>query len=182
MLERIIPFAHKKISEYVTENDIAVDMTAGNGNDTLYLSSIAKHVYAFDIQENAIATSKSLLDKHHVSNVSLIHDSHINVSQYVKDSVSVAVFNLGYLPNGDKSITTTASTTLQALDALLPLMKKQSLISITIYIGHEQGIVESNMVKEYAMNLPSNQYNVLLYSMLNKNNAPYNIFIEKIGE
>ena len=182
MLKRIIPFAHSKIKEYLSKDDIAVDMTAGNGNDTLLLATLAKHVYSFDIQENAIANTRKLLEKNEQHNITTILDSHENVGKYVKEPIKCAVYNLGYLPKGDKTITTTASSTLKSLDNLLPLIKKNGLISITVYIGHDEGSVESDYVKEYVSKLPSNKYNVLLYSNMNKNNAPYNIFIEKIGD
>ena len=182
MLERIVPFAHKIIKEYISTDGTVIDMTAGNGKDTLFLASLAEHVYAFDIQVEAIKNTNRLLLVSKVNNVTTIHDNHINVANYVKEKVQCVVFNLGYLPKGNPSITTTATTTLVALQNVLPLMKKNSIISITLYIGHENGLLESNCIKEYVSKLPSHMYSVLQYSTLNKNNAPYNIFIEKIGE
>ena len=182
MLKRIIPFAHSKIKEYLTENDIAVDMTAGNGNDTLFLAKLCRHVYSFDVQNDAIKNTRRLLEENNIDNVTLILDSHENIDNHITESIQCAVYNLGYLPSGDKSITTTASSTLKSLDKLLPLMKKNSLVSITVYVGHKEGSLESKQVEDYASKLPSNKFNVLLYSNLNKRNAPYNIFIEKIGD
>ena len=39
------------LTEVVTQDDIVVDATMGNGHDTLFLAKLAKQVYAFDIQE-----------------------------------------------------------------------------------------------------------------------------------
>ena len=54
------------ILEHLSEGDVAVDFTMGNGNDTLFLSRTvgeSGRVYAFDIQEEAlISTSKFLED------------------------------------------------------------------------------------------------------------------------
>ena len=182
MLERIIPFAHSKVKEHINIDDIVVDMTAGNGNDTLFLASLCKHVYSFDIQANAISNTKNILSRNGLDNVTLIQDSHVYVSKYVKDQISCAIFNLGYLPRGDKSITTKGESTLKALDNLFPLLKPNGLVSITVYVGHPEGNKESELLEEYVSALPSNKFNVLLYKNLNKKNAPYNIFIEKIGE
>lgn len=182
MIERITLFAHKNIEDFITKEDIAVDMTAGNGSDTLFLASLCKHVYAFDIQENAICNTKRLLESVGISNVTTILDSHVNVNKHVSEKVRCAVFNLGYLPKSDKIITTTGKTTLQAINNILPLMMKNSLISITVYTGHKEGYEESILLKEFVSTLPSNTYNVLQYSNLIKKNSPYNILIEKIGE
>ncbi|NLP30485.1 MAG: rRNA methyltransferase, partial [Clostridiales bacterium] len=48
--------ALKILSEYVSEGDIVVDATAGNGNDTLALAKLVKKtgkVYSFDVQDEA---------------------------------------------------------------------------------------------------------------------------------
>lgn len=182
MIERITPFVHKNIKDYVTGEDIAIDMTAGNGTDTLFLASLCKHVYAFDIQKSAINNTNRLLKSKGISNVTTILDSHVNVNKHINEKVRCAVFNLGYLPKSDKLITTTGKTTLEAINNILPLMMKNSLISITVYIGHKEGQEESILLKEFVSTLPSNIYNVLQYSNLIKKNAPYNILIEKIGE
>lgn len=39
-----------------------------------------------------------------------------------KGHIDAAIFNLGYLPKGDKSIVTKPDTTIQAINSLLSLM------------------------------------------------------------
>ena len=51
----------------------------------------------------ALDTTQTLLNNHQVSNFKLIHDSHENMINYVKDFKAV-IFNLGYLPNSNKEI------------------------------------------------------------------------------
>jgi tRNA G37 N-methylase Trm5 len=182
MLERILPFAHNKINEYVSKEDIVIDMTAGNGNDTMFLASLSKKVYAFDIQKEAISNTRKLLEENNISNVELILDSHINVQKYVNEKIQCAVFNLGHRPNGNPDITTTASTTISALNNLFPLLKVNGLISVVVYVGHKNGETESALLNDFVSNLPSKTFDVGQYSTLNKKNAPYNILIEKIGE
>ena len=182
MFDRITDFAHKKINELVTKNDIVVDMTSGNGNDTLFLSKIAKHVYSFDIQEDAIKETTKLLDKNAITNVTLIHDGHQNIDKYVFDKIKCAVYNLGYLPGTDKSVTTLATTTIESISKTLDYLALEGFVSITVYTGHKEGYNESIQITEFVSSLPSKKYNVILYSTLNKKAPPYNIFIEKIGE
>ncbi len=50
-----------------------------------------------------------------------------------------AIFNLGYLPKGDKSIVTKPDTTIQAINALLSLMSIEGIIVFVIYHGHSEG-------------------------------------------
>ena len=50
-MQKIIEFAHYLLKEKITSSDICLDMTLGNGNDTLFLLKYAKFVYAFDIQK-----------------------------------------------------------------------------------------------------------------------------------
>lgn len=182
MFDRIISFAHRKIKENVGKKDIVIDMTAGNGNDTLLLSEIASHVYSFDIQEDAINNTRNLLEDNAVTNVTLIHDGHQNVEKYVSEKIKCAVYNLGYLPSSDKSLTTLPSTTIDSITKTLELLVKEGFICITVYTGHKQGFEESIVLKEFVSSLPSKRFNVLIYANLNNKNAPYNIFIEKTGE
>ena len=56
---------HKQfILTHLREGDVAVDFTMGNGHDTAFLSKTVGptgHVYAFDIQEQAVlSTAKNL--------------------------------------------------------------------------------------------------------------------------
>src|SRR5690625_1410651 len=101
MLQGIIPFAHELLSRTVNDGDITVDATCGNGNDTLFLSTLVGengHVYAFDIQHQAINTTNNLLNEHKRKNVTLIHDSHANARQYIEqeNTLQAVIFNLGY--------------------------------------------------------------------------------------
>ena len=106
--------AHAFLSEVITKEDIVVDATMGNGYDTLFLAQLAKKVYAFDIQEQAIKQTAKRLAEAKVDNVELLLTGHENVGQYIK-STKAAIFNLGYLPSADKSVITQPHTTIQAL-------------------------------------------------------------------
>jgi len=179
MIEKVVPFVHTVVRDYISKNDIVIDMTMGNGNDTLFLSLISKHVYSFDVLDQAINSTKELLEQHFIDNVTLIKDTHLNVDLYVQDKVSCILFNLGYLPGGDKNLTTKPTETIEALEKALVLLNNKGIISITVYPGHENGKIESELLLNYVTSLSSKDYNVVTYKFINKNNSPYNIFIEK---
>jgi len=178
-MKQIIPFIHDLIKTSFNKSHIAIDATAGNGNDTLFLASHLKHVYAFDIQEAAIkATTKRLSDANQ-SNVTLFHDSHEQIEKYVKTPYDVVMFNLGYLPKSDPSVITHKASTLNALRAALKGLNKGGLVCLTLYIGHAGGSEEADAVEAYVKALESAHYQVLKYQFVNKEKAPYNIIIKK---
>lgn len=109
-METMIEYVHNRIKR--KDYQIAIDFTMGNGHDTLFLSKVAKQVYSFDIQQEALNNTKKLIED--TDNVNLILASHENFDCYVKN-FDVGIFNLGYLPNGDHQITTMADSSLQAI-------------------------------------------------------------------
>src|SRR5690625_6407897 len=105
MVKGIIPFAHQILADNVQPGDTVVDATCGNGNDTLFLSKLVGetgHVYAFDIQEQAINNTKTKMTENQMKNATYIHDNHAHLSTYIpknlKGNIGGAIFNLGYLP------------------------------------------------------------------------------------
>lgn len=169
---------------FVKEGQVVLDCTVGNGNDTLILGKCVGptgKVYGFDIQKEAIERTKEKLacenlDKH----VILILDGHENIDLYVKEEVDFVIYNLGYLPRGDKNIITKKETTLVSLEKALGLLKEHGVLLITCYIGHEGGLEEKNAVENFLMSLDQKQYNVLKHEFINQKNKPPILFsIEK---
>ena len=138
------------MDKVVSQDSIAVDATAGNGNDTLKLSTLAKSVYSFDIQELAVIKTKIRTQDR--SNVSVILDSHEHIYRYVP-SFDVLVFNLGYLPNSESTLATQAETTLRTLKQNLPYLTKKGLLLITYYRRHPGGTEEYESVSTYLKSL-----------------------------
>ena len=63
MIKRPIHLSHDFLAEVLDDESIAIDATMGNGNDTAFLAGLAKKVYAFDVQEQALEkTSQRLSD------------------------------------------------------------------------------------------------------------------------
>ena len=177
---RILEFAHKTIKDRVSSNDICVDMTVGNGNDILFMAKITKFVYGFDIQQQAIDNTTKLLKQNNIDNYRLFLSSHENVDKLVNEKVKAFIFNLGYLPTGDKSITTNYESTINAINNALKILDVKGVIIIVVYVGHESGKIEDEKLNEYIKTLNQKQYDVISYRFLNQiNNPPYCIVIER---
>ena len=98
------------ICNHLHEGGVAVDFTMGNGHDTEFLCRTVGEsgkVFAFDIQEQAVESTRKNLDASGCPRVyTLIHASHHRVREFVDTPINAGMFNLGYLPGGDKRITT----------------------------------------------------------------------------
>lgn len=157
---------------------IAVDATCGNGHDALWLAEGCDRVYAFDIQPEAVKTTAELLGAHNRSGkVELFCESHANMKSRVSEEAAVIVFNLGYLPGGDKEITTHTESTLCALQAALELLRVDGLLCVTVYWGHPSGREEREAVLRWAKNLDKGIYHCVHTDMLNQPNCPPEIVL-----
>ena len=175
------------LDKIVQKGDVVIDATMGNGYDTIYLGNLVGEngkVYAFDVQEEAIKSTKKKVERDNMTDrVELILDGHQNLDKYVKEEVSCVVFNLGYLPRAKHVVITKPDTTLEAIKKSLKLLKPNGIISIAAYIGHEGGLEEKNYICEYLDNLNQNEFNVLHMQFTNQiNNPPQRILIEKKGD
>lgn len=184
MLLNILDFVHKNIQQTVQAGDTVIDATAGNGHDTLFLASCVGaqgKVVAFDIQATALeATSNRLAKAGYSERVQLIHAGHEHLSEYIKSKVSAIIFNLGYLPGGDKNCTTQANTTLKAMQSGLNLLTDNGVLAAVLYPGHEQGKIEAETIQTWAQSLPQQQIAVLKYAFINRiNDAPFALILQK---
>lgn len=171
---RIIPFAHEVLRQYVKDDSVVIDMTCGNGHDTKFITTLpAKKILSFDIQEQALNKAKTLNDD---DRIEFILDSHENVSDYI-DEFDVAIFNLGYLPGSDKTITTTKDTTISAISNLISIGGDSFLIIIVVYPGHEEGRIESLAINDFLDNL--SDFEISKYQLINKDTAPYVFIVKK---
>ncbi|QLK86296.1 class I SAM-dependent methyltransferase [Staphylococcus sp. 17KM0847] len=186
IIERILPFAKTMMTTHVHTNSTVIDATCGNGLDTTFLAQLVPngHVYACDIQSQAIVTTRQRTAQY--SNVSIIQTGHEKIIDYIQpthlQSLDGAMFNLGYLPKGDKSIVTRPETTIVAIEQILKHLRPKGIIVLAVYPGHEEGRIESEHVKQYVQQIDQQQAHVLQYSFINQqNHPPYIIAIEKRG-
>lgn len=186
MLQNALRFSHTLLKELVQPGNIAVDATMGNGNDTLLLAELVGktgHVYAFDVQQQALDHTRDKLAKEgKLERVTLIKAGHENFKTYFKSKkpLTAAVFNLGYLPQSDEAITTLPATTEAALQQMLTVLAPRGRIIIVSYHGHPGGEAELSAIQEFCKALPEETYSVINYQFFN-NAAPLPILycIEK---
>ena len=170
------------IGNHIKEGDTVVDFTMGNGHDTAYLSKAvgeSGHVYAFDIQAQALeSTRKNLAEQGCPDNVTLIHDSHHRLKEYVNTPFRVGMFNLGWLPGGDKSITTMRETTLPAIRDAIELLDRDGILNIAIYPGHKEGDAEGQMILDYLAGISRHRVCATLVKIVNSPTSPFFIVVE----
>ncbi len=138
-----VPLAHFFLKERLRPGDSVVDATCGNGQDTLFLAGSvgsAGHIWAFDIQAEALAmTGEKLAAAGFESRVRLVQAGHERLAEFVKEPLHAVIFNLGYLPTGDREIVTTAETTIAALQQAKALLLPGGFILVAVYTGHAGG-------------------------------------------
>ncbi len=176
--------SHKYISENVKEGSFCIDGTAGRGRDTLFLSNLVGEsgkVLAFDIQKDAIESTKALLQKEKRENVTLIHDCHSKMDRYAKDNSADAImFNFGWLPGGDHNIFSTGETSVSAIKKGLDILKPGGVMTLCIYCGKETGFEEKETLLCFLSALDQKKYSVLLNDFINRGgNPPIAVFILK---
>ncbi|MBQ8002218.1 MAG: class I SAM-dependent methyltransferase [Clostridia bacterium] len=166
-----LKLSHEYIKQHVTKGDVCVDATMGRGRDTLLLCSIAKEVFAFDIQSEALSSTKKLLEENQISNAKLILDSHHNLKNYVQ-SAKCVVFNFGFLPGGDHSIFSHSDTSIKAIRAALDIIADDGFVSICSYYGGDTGFEERDALLAFLQTLDAKKYTVMLQSFHNRPNCP----------
>lgn len=181
MIKRPIQLSHDFLAEVLNKDSIVVDATMGNGNDTAFLAALAKKVYAFDIQEQAVQKTSDRLAQLGLENAELILAGHEQVSDYVSEPIRAAIFNLGYLPSADKSVITKPETTLIAIEKILAKLEVGGRVAIMIYYGHEGGDMEKDAVLDYVQTLDQTAFTAMLYQPLNQiNTPPFLVMVEKL--
>ena len=172
VLKNTTALALAMCGQYADSAAAAVDATCGNGHDTLWMAARFGKVYAFDIQQSAIDATEMRLAEAGCTNIELICDSHHRMAEYVKEPVKLVMFNLGYLPGGDKNVSTAAETTMEALEASLRLLAVDGLLCITMYQGHEAGYQERLRILDWAAGLDKGIWHCVHTNMVNQPNRP----------
>ncbi len=172
--QSILNYVKREIILNVNSNDIVVDATVGNGNDTLFLAKIAKKVIGLDIQEEALRRTREKLQK--FSNVSLKLMSHEYIGKLKEKNIKLIIFNLGYLPNGDKNITTHSTSTLKAIKESIKVLSADGLILVVVYPGHKEGQKEAKAILEFLQN---SKYYYEIKRNTNNVIAPFLVIIKK---
>jgi len=169
-------WAKEMIEEALFPGARAIDATMGNGYDTAWLCELvggSGMVYAFDVQKDAVERTAERLEKAGLrKRATLLCKGHEHMMECVHEQVDAVLFNLGWLPGAEHMVTTQTSTTLQAVDAALGLLKEEAVMTICIYPGHEEGTRELHALLEWAAKLDGKRYDAMLRHYLNQPNDP----------
>ena len=113
-----------------------------------------------------------------VENMVVVSD----VLDYIKESIDGGLFNLGYLPGGNKSIHTMRESTLPAIQGAISLLKKGGVLVISVYPGHEEGNLEGKMVLEELSKLSRFEFCVTNFRIINSPDSPFIVAVEKYNK
>jgi len=171
-----VEMAHVLIHTVVEPGDFVVDATCGNGKDTVFLARLVGEkgkVLAIDVQPLAVERTKSLLQKEGLgSRVTLVRDDHSLIRHYLREPVKAAMFNLGYLPGGDKRVVTRPETTIAAMREILSAVVPGGLVTVVAYTGHPGGVEELEALLSYVRGLPQHEFSVMQSCYINQVHHP----------
>lgn len=176
-----IDLAFSFFEKHLCSSDHVIDATIGHGYDALKALSFIPDglLYGFDIQQSALDSTDARL-KTAYKNYKLFKKSHADFSNEIpNESIALVIYNLGYLPKGDKTLTTMVESTLTSLNKALELIKPGGFISIMCYSGHIEGARETHHVVDWAKSLDKTNYLVSSHSLLNRDKAPMLCLVQK---
>jgi 16S rRNA C1402 N4-methylase RsmH len=191
-LPTAVQWSHVILSSRLRPGDVGVDATAGNGNDTVFL---AQHVlpggrvFAFDVQQEAIEATRGQignlkLEIEDTQSVTVHHAGHERMAELLplefRGKLRAVMFNLGYLPGGDKALITRVDTTLSALDQALEWLASDGVLAVVVYPGHEGGREEADVVERRMAALPSDRFEAQRLGFVNfKPTTPFCLAVRK---
>lgn len=165
----------------------AVDATAGNGHDTLFLADgvgPGGRVYALDIQEEAaLNTGKRLEAAGLADRVTILIRGHQDLDALVREPVDAVMFNLGFLPGSDRSVITRPDTTREGINAALRILKPGGRLSVVVYTGHPGSREEAGEVAGLLARLDLREFNVQKMVFWNsRSDSPELYFVTRTGD
>ena len=176
--------SHKFMKENLKSGAFCIDGTAGRGRDTLFLAQIAGEngrVLAFDIQKEAVESTRLLLEQNQIRNAQVHLCCHSKIDEFAQpNSVDGIMFNIGWLPGGDHDTFSTSKTSLIALEKALELLKPGGVMSLCLYYGKENGTEERDAILDLVKGWDQKRCSVLLCDFINRASCPpIAVLIEK---
>ena len=182
-----VDLAHHYWKQLLQPGDCVIDATCGNGKDTLVLAKLIGEegmLIGMDIQEEALARTRALLEEQlpakQMSQIHLFLQSHADfppISQEKK--IKLIIYNLGYLPGGNKEITSKVSSTLESVKKSLGVLTPSGAVSIACYPGHPEGAREEEALIQLLTTLPSAEWSVWHHRWQNRPLSPSLILIQR---
>lgn len=182
LFHNAVTYIHTILRAHVEAGDVVIDATLGNGLDAATLAEAigpTGTLYGFDIQQVAIDVTRSRL-KNTPCTAVLHLGGHEDMSTVVPKehhgAVRCVTFNLGYLPGGDKAVTTVATTTERALSAALTMLADDGIVTIVCY-GHEEGERERLAIESVLSTLDQARWTCVRSTFLNQKGVPPTAYI-----
>lgn len=172
----VVHLAHVIFQEILIPGDCVVDATCGNGKDCLVLARLLQgkgKVVAYDVQQEALDRAKHLcatsLSEEEYKIIEFKKQSH----EYINEvGARLFHYNLGYLPRGDKCITTLKATTVVSIQKALTLVADRGVITVVCYPGHREGEKEMIALETLGKELDAQRWEVGTFYVMNRNKAP----------
>lgn len=179
-----VNLSHKVVAEVISQGDVVIDATVGNGNDTVFLAGLVGsqgHVFGFDTQQAALDRAREkLINTQLLPRVTLFNAGHEQLSMHVTESIKACMFNLGYLPGSEHRVVTQPQTTVSAIRQAMDLLLSKGIISIVVYTGHQGGPEEAAAVAAMIESLPQELWDVAAITFPNRrNDSPYLVTIQR---
>lgn len=176
-----LDLAHNYWSTLLSPEDTAIDATCGNGYDAAFLAALGVRLYALDIQQEALDEAQRKIESLKISSrVTLLKRCHSQFPEEIAfQSVKLIVYNLGYLPGGNKTLTTQVGTTLESMRQAQQLLTPGGAISITCYPGHAEGKLEEAQLLLFAQTLDAKSWSCCYHSWVNRRNSPSLLLLQK---
>ncbi len=170
-MKSIVDLSHEFLKPSLHAQAICIDATLGHGHDTeFFLQNNVRKVYAFEIQEDVLnATEKRVSDQR----LTCLLKGHEHMDE-IEEVVDAIIFNFGYCPHGDETITTLPETSLEAVKKGLDLLKNRGRMALVFY-PHDVGKKEEGVILDYLL---STKHDLLKVERLKKT-GPYFIGVEK---
>jgi glycine/D-amino acid oxidase-like deaminating enzyme len=164
---RVAELAHAAVRAAAGPGETVVDATAGNGRDTVFLAGLVGaggRVIAFDVQPLALERTRRRLAAGGFRNVVMHLRDHAELAAAVPGSdrgrVGAVMFNLGFLPGGDRARTTSAGSTVRALESALEFLRAGGVATVIAYPASSSGAAEADAVRRCLNRLPPNRFMV----------------------
>ncbi len=172
-MKSIVELSHAFLKPVLHRQAYCIDATLGRGKDSqFFLKEGVRKVYAFEIQEEVSFETKEKIKDQRLEVFVMSHER----MDCIHHEIDAIIFNFGYCPNGNLSITTQADSSLIAVQKGLSLLKRKGRMALVFY-PHESGMEEAKKIETYLKTLDSS-YDVIEIKKRNQH-SPYLIGIEK---
>ena len=198
VLTKVVRWGQELLSEVVQPGDLVVDLTAGNGQDTLELFRLVGQtgqVIGFDIQTQALLATRDRmvsagaqvrLHQHDIqplpseAGVDLLAISHVEIAKVLTAAPKGVIANLGYLPGGQRELVTRPESTVAALEQACSLLLAGGRLAVVVYPGHPGGTEEGMAVTDFFTALDPVTFQVIQLTVSNRPQSPFLFVAEKI--